>query len=117
ERRDQSALTRDLLQTNILDDADEDSQPPALPEFSSLDNVLNDEAPSALFEPPASDGDTPAVPDVDSDAVRQFLATSTDEFEQVFDSMLSDLPGEGASTPEPPAPTSEFDELVQSMRG
>src|SRR5690606_12816124 len=42
ERRDQSALTRDLLQTNILDDADEDSQPPALPEFSSLDNVLND---------------------------------------------------------------------------
>ncbi|MBZ0299538.1 MAG: response regulator, partial [Anaerolineae bacterium] len=125
----------DLPQTRILPGVEEDdlppvppstrilpghtdrpAAPPRLPEFSSLDDILADEAPSSLFEPPVRDGDTPAVPSVDSDAVRQFLATSSDQGDRTFDSMLSEIsPDESADGP-PQLPGGDFQDLVNSMR-
>ncbi|MAS32992.1 MAG: hypothetical protein CL610_03220 [Anaerolineaceae bacterium] len=120
--------TRDLsghvpdepAQTRILDEDDESgfAPPPYLPEFSSLDDVLADEAPSTLFEPPPRDGDTPAVPNVDSDAIRQFLATSPEAGERLFDRMLGQIEPETGDKPALPegSSASDFDSLVNSMR-
>ncbi len=107
---------RTPAKTKILDDDYEFSPPPSLPEFSSLGNVLTDEAPSSLFEPPVRDGDTPAVPDVDSDAVRQFLATSSGSGDRSFDQMLGDIDAEDAASGPPRLPGGDFRELVDSMR-
>lgn len=107
---------RTPAKTKILDDDDEFSPPPSLPEFSSLDDVLADEAPSALFEPPVKDGDTPAVPDVDSDAIRQFLATSSQSSERTFDWMLGDVQADEEPGALPQLPGGDFNDLVNSMR-
>lgn len=91
--------------------------PPTLPEFSSLDSILVDEAPSEIYEPPVGDEDTPNVPTSDSQAVRQFLATR-DDVKDDFDSVLGDIDPEEESA-RPGLPRSEmtsFDELVNSMR-
>lgn len=112
-----SAQTRTLddelppAQTRALDD-DIPGPPPGLPEFSPLDDVLK----SFDFEPLAGEEDTPAVPERDSDAVRQYLATSPDAAPHTFDEIL------GAIEPDQPAPPksgrqADFEELVASMRG
>lgn len=90
------------------------TRPPNLPEFSSLDEVLSDEAPSEMFdvEPPVGDGDTPSVPVVDSDAVRQFLATKPPTGDDTFGAMLGTI--DPNKDPRPRGNT--FDDLVNSMR-
>lgn len=113
--------------TRVLDDSgfDEDE---ALPwersgrsrvpdDFSTLDSILMNEAAGELFEPPVRDEDTPAVPTVDSDAVRQFLATRSGDEDDTFGRVL------GAIDPEselPPGAASRsagsFADLVNSMR-
>ena len=103
------------IPTRVLEDEGEAPSPPTLPEFSSLDNVLSDEAPSALFEPPVRDDDTPAVPETGSDAVRQYLATTSDPEDSVFDDMLSAIPAD-EDAPDQPGNGSDFDNLVNSMR-
>jgi CheY-like chemotaxis protein len=119
---------KEPAQTRILDDEPENrpptrildaelNRPPTLPGFSSLNDVLSDEAPSSLFEPPVKDGDTPSVPSVDSDAVRQFLATSRTT--GLFDRMLTEIKPEDAELPppQPQLPGGDFENLVNSMRG
>jgi CheY-like chemotaxis protein/REP element-mobilizing transposase RayT len=117
---DDASLPPGPLDTRILNEADEQpAQPPSLPEFSSLDNILSNEAPASLFEPPPREGDTPSVPDLDSDAVRQYLATSTDEHDRVFDEMLSSIDRaepDDESSPRLPSGDKGFEDLVNSMR-
>jgi CheY-like chemotaxis protein len=109
-------------QTRILDDDSGDEPtplPPSLPEFSSLGHILTDEAPSSLFEPAIRDEDTPAVPDVDSDAVRQYLATRSDTDDRLFDQMLGEIEAdEGDTSDAEPRqlPGAHFRDLVDSMR-
>ena len=106
----------DDIATRVLDNEKVDAPSPStLPEFSSLDHVLTDEAPSALFEPPVRDDDTPAVPEAESDAVRQYLATTSDPEDSFFDDMLSAIPS-ADSAPEQSPESSDFDNLVNSMR-
>ncbi len=114
EPADTRMLPEGAPDTRILDD--QQSPPPTLPEFSSLGNVLNDEAPSSLYEPPVKDDDTPSVPDVDSDAVRQYLATSDKPSD--FESMLGEIAPDDQSEelPQLPAASREFDDLVNSMK-
>jgi DNA-binding NarL/FixJ family response regulator len=122
---DENQLPADSPQTRVLDPkspprkikplAQTPAPPPAdLPEFSSLDDVLQSEAQSQLFdlEPPIGDDDTPPVPVVDSDAVRQFLATKPRAGDDTFGNLLGTIdPNKSASTP-----SSSFDDLVNSMR-
>lgn len=106
-----------LPETRILedDDAGETAPPPRLPEFTSLDDILAREAPSTLFEPPLEEGDTPPVsPMADSDAVRQFRATTRDTGE--FDRMLGEIAPEDQPDDEAELSRSDFEELVNSMR-
>jgi CheY-like chemotaxis protein/REP element-mobilizing transposase RayT len=90
-------------------------RPGMVPEISNLDSVLANLADASLFEPPTKEGDTPAVPTKDSDALRQFLATAGDFGREAnFDDVLEAIePGqvdkEGERKP------SDFDNLVQSM--
>jgi putative transposase len=109
-------------QTHIFDEPEPGGETPqfrrpgSVPEISNLDSVLANLADSSLFEPPTKEGDTPAVPTKDSDALRQFLATAGDFARDAnFDDVLEAIdPGqvgdEGARKP------SDFDNLVQSMR-
>ncbi len=93
------------------------ARPPTLPEFSSLDSVLVDEAPSEIFEPPVRDGDTPSVPEVSSGAVRQFIATrgsGADDFDSVLDDLDEQAVREQAASR---VQSNSFTELVNSMRG
>lgn len=123
-------VNRNQVETRILDDEPDDAppsrvldaelnRPPTLPGFSSLNEVLTDEAPSSLFEPPVKDGDTPPVPSVDSDAVRQFLATSKTSTDRLFDRMLTEIKPEDQELPpsQPQLPGGDFENLVNSMRG
>lgn len=88
--------------------------PPSVPEFSSLDDVLSEEAPFDL-EPPAGEGDTPSVPVVDSDAVRQFLATKPPASDATFGNLLGTI--DPSKEADKPAKPNTFDDLVNSMRG
>ncbi len=87
--------------------------PPAPPEFSSLDRVLQS---FGMEEPPPDEMDTPAVPTKDSDALRQFIATNSGQFDaESFDDVL------GAIEPditEPPKKQRQvdFEGLVKSMQ-
>lgn len=86
--------------------------PPMPPEFTPLDQVLQ----SFGFEPAADDEDTPSVPQQDSDAIRQFLATSgqggaAERFDNVLESMD---PEEYAESK--PKRQSDFEGLVRSMQ-
>ncbi|NWG15352.1 MAG: transposase [Chloroflexi bacterium] len=115
-----SAQTRTLdddfhpAQTRTLDD-DMPAPPSDLPEFSPLDNVLK----SFDFEPLAGEEDTPTVPERDSEAVRQYLATSPDAAPDSFNEVLGAI--EPAQPRQPAEPKSgrraDFEELVASMRG
>ena len=111
---DTRVLSEPPPDTRILND--EQAEPPSLPEFSTLGNVLDDEAPTSLYqEPPVKRDDTPSVPDVDSDAVRQYLATS--DVPSDFESMLGEIsPEDDQSLPQLPAASREFDDLVNSMK-
>ena len=108
--------------TRLLDD-DGDDEDEALPwerpapiDFSSLGSILLDEAPDE-YEPPAGAEDTPAVPTIDSDAVRQFLATSSEGEDDTFGSVLDAISPEAAQQPgRAPRMTDSFDDLVNSMR-
>ncbi len=88
------------------------SQPTAPPEISSLDAVLQ----SFGFEPPVEQEDTPAVPMQDSDAVRQFLATSNhSEGSDVFDDILESIDPDSPESAK--KQTDEFRGLVRSLQG
>jgi DNA-binding NarL/FixJ family response regulator/REP element-mobilizing transposase RayT len=84
--------------------------PPDLPEFSSLDNVLK----SFGFDPPPDVEDTPSVPEADSDAVRQYLATSPGAGDSTFDSILSEIKAEDAQQSRSRR-DDEFEGLVKSL--
>jgi DNA-binding NarL/FixJ family response regulator/REP element-mobilizing transposase RayT len=84
--------------------------PPDLPEFSSLDNVLK----SFGFDPPPDVEDTPSVPEADSDALRQYLATSPETGDSTFDSILSEIKAEDAQ-PSRSRRDDEFEGLVKSL--
>ncbi|MGQ9890012.1 MAG: response regulator [Aggregatilineales bacterium] len=113
-------------ETRVLDDVDDDSLFPwerSVPDkggqlpFSSLDSILMDEAPSEMFEPAVGDEDTPSVPAVDSEAVRQFLATyhptdKSDTFGDVLEAIDPAVPAAEGGTYAP----GSFDDLVNSMR-
>lgn len=98
-------------QTRVLEDS-QPEPPVELPEFSTLDKVLK----SFDFEPMADEQDTPQVPEeYDPSAGRP--DTVPEEELQTFDEMLS---AENANQPPVPSKTrrrSDFDDLVESMRG
>ena len=113
--------SRPVDRTRILDEVGDEFDeffgtpaPSSLPEFSSLDDVLTSEAPSEMFEPERQEGDTPAVPDFDSDAMRQFLATRPDRGDETFDAVLGSIDPTEADAAEA---RSDFQNLVDSMRG
>lgn len=87
-------------------------RPPAPPEFTPLDQVLQ----SFGFEPTPEDEDTPSVPQQDSDAIRQYLATKGSmEAVERFDNVLESL--DPAEQPESkPKRQSDFEGLVRSMQ-
>ncbi len=91
----------------------ETTAPPAPPEFSSLDRVLQS---FGMEEPPADDMDTPAVPTKDSDALRQFIATNTGEFDAgSFDDVLGAIEPDITDTPKKQRQV-DFEGLVKSMQ-
>jgi DNA-binding NarL/FixJ family response regulator len=98
--------------TRDLDD-DAVEATPAPSEVSSLESVLL----SFGFDPPVSEEDTPSVPTKDSDALRQFLATTSrhdepgDRFDDVLEAIDPENIDDAAS-----ARNSTFEGLVQSMR-
>ncbi|HEX2905723.1 MAG TPA: response regulator, partial [Phototrophicaceae bacterium] len=101
---------RPVAQTRKLDDV---PPPPVdLPEFSTLDRVLK----SFDFEPLAGEEDTPPVPQRDSGAVRQYLATASDAEPQTFDEVLGAIEAQPPTTGKPERHT-DFDDLVASLRG
>lgn len=86
--------------------------PPAPPEFSSLDRVLQ----SFGFEPPEEEMDTPSVPTKDSDALRQFLATTgSTEDAETFDDVLGSIEPSDLDQPKQQRQV-DFEGLVKSMR-
>ncbi|MBI5670466.1 MAG: transposase [Chloroflexi bacterium] len=102
--------TKQPVRTRHLEAAE--PEPPAeLPEFSSLDSVLQ----SFDFEPMTDEEDTRSVPERDSDAVRQYLATTPDAEPYTFDEILGAI--EPEEEPQGPRQRSDFEELVESMRG
>ncbi len=91
----------------------EATAPTAPPEFSSLDRVLQS---FHMEEPPADDMDTPAVPTKDSDALRQFIATNTGEFDaESFDDVLGAIEPDITDTPKKQRQV-DFEGLVKSMQ-
>jgi DNA-binding NarL/FixJ family response regulator/REP element-mobilizing transposase RayT len=67
------------------------------------------------FEPPIGEGDTPSVPSANSDALRQFLATSSSSIGgEDFDNVLGEI---DPADLEKPLRHSNFDNLVNSLRG
>ena len=118
-REEDTPQTRDLgkqqaafdpFGTRPLGDA---TAPPTPPEFSSLDQVLQS---FGMEEPPADDMDTPAVPTKDSDALRQFIATNTGEFDvESFDDVLGAIEPDLTDTPKKQRQV-DFEGLVKSMQ-
>ncbi len=107
--------TAESKKTQLFDDNVSDPDwSPSVPEFSTLDSILSNVAPSEMFEPKVSDEDTPSVPSVDSSAVRQFLATKAPASDDVFGTVLGNIPEESAAA-KPKSDT--FEDLVKSMRG
>ncbi len=91
----------------------EAASPPAPPEFSSLDRVLQS---FGMDEPPADDMDTPAVPTKDSDALRQFIATNSGDFDaESFDDVLGAIEPDISDTPKKQRQV-DFEGLVKSMQ-
>lgn len=107
---------RRSAQTRIFDDADADEPeiPLDLPEFSPLASVLQ----GFDFGVEADDQDTPAVPLGDSEAMRQYLATSDRSLAGAdFDDILSAIDPEDAARDDKPASGRvDFENLVASMR-
>ncbi len=102
--------TRQPVRTRALS---EPEPPPDVPEFSTLDSVLK----SFDFEPLATEEDTPSVPERDSDAVRQYLATTPDAEPNAFDEILGAIEAEPPDSQSRPPRRTDFDNLVESMRG
>ncbi len=104
-------------QTRIFDEEDfeEPALPPNLPEFSPLASVLQ----SFDFDAEIDDQDTPAVPLDDSEAMRQYLATTDRSLTgSGFDDILSAIDPEDAVREEKPrSDRADFEDLVASMRG
>jgi REP element-mobilizing transposase RayT/CheY-like chemotaxis protein len=92
---------------------------PKQPDTSKLDDLLQSFQYETYeeFEPPTGEGDTPSVPAIDSDAVRQYLATSSDPLNEGFDSILGEIHQLDPGDIEPAKATSEFDKLVRSLSG
>ncbi|MFN8561827.1 MAG: hypothetical protein U0703_09460 [Anaerolineae bacterium] len=84
------------------------SQSDLLPEYSSLDDVLS-QAGTNIFEQPAAEGDTPANFPEELD----WMEESSSKRESSFDDVLNSLPPDA---PNPSAPSSPFNDLVNSMR-
>jgi DNA-binding response OmpR family regulator/REP element-mobilizing transposase RayT len=104
-------------ETNRLPAREEDSAthplpPSAPPGFTPLDQVLQ----SFGFEAVTDDQDTPNVPPQDSDALRQFLATSGQtDIPERFDNVLESIEPE-AYPENKPKRQSDFEGLVRSMQ-
>jgi DNA-binding NarL/FixJ family response regulator len=111
--------TAENKQTRIFDEEESELDlSPSVPVFSTLDSILANVAPSEMFEPKTSDEDTPAVPSVDSGAVRQFLATKSPASDDVFGSVLGEIPAESVSGDLSTKSRGDtFEDLVKSMRG
>lgn len=115
-RKRAQAKTRDLSgepppsepgKTQNLPDA-----PPSPPEFASLENVLK----SFGFEPPPGEHDTPAVPMQNSDALRQFLATTGDVGDaERFDGVLGAINPDDYEVLPRRLRDAEFTGLVRSL--
>lgn len=115
---DDPVQTRDLgrqdpFGTRPLDADSATFVPSTPPEISSLDQVLQS---FALEEPLADEMDTPAVPTKDSDALRQFIATSSSHEEAgSFDDVLGAIEPELTEKPKRPRQV-DFEGLVKSMQ-
>ena len=115
---DDTPQTRDLGKQQAFDPfgtrpLGEAAPPPAPPEFSSLDLVLQS---FGMDEPPADDMDTPAVPTKDSDALRQFIATNSGDFDAgSFDDVLGAIEADVNDTPKKQRQV-DFEGLVKSMQ-
>jgi len=91
----------------------DNTAPPAPPEFSSLDQVLQS---FGMVEPPQDEMDTPAVPTKDSDALRQFIATNSGQFDaESFDDVLGAIEPDIEDTPKKQRQV-DFEGLVKSMQ-
>lgn len=89
------------------------NMPPAPPEVSSLDRVLQS---FGLDEPPPDDMDTPSVPTKDSDALRQFIATNNSGLDAgSFDDVLGAIEPHDTQTPKKQRQV-DFEGLVKSMQ-
>ncbi len=87
--------------------------PPAPPEFSSLDRVLQS---FGMAEPPPDEMDTPSVPTKDSDALRQFIATNSGQFDaESFDDVLGAIEPDNPEVPKKQRQV-DFEGLVKSMQ-
>ncbi len=99
--------------TRQLDNAGSSAAPPTPPEFSSLDLVLQS---FAMEEPVVDDMDTPAVPTKDSDALRQFMATSNNKDDaETFDDVLGAIEPNSTEAPKQQRQV-DFEGLVKSMQ-
>ena len=106
DRSNDPGRTRELGDTNA---AAISATPP---EFSSLDQVLQ----SFGFDPPSDDLDTPSVPAKDSDALRQFLATTGSSADaETFDDVLDSIDPTSFEAPKQQRQV-DFEGLVKSMR-
>ncbi|MEP6986227.1 MAG: transposase, partial [Chloroflexota bacterium] len=87
--------------------------PPTPPEFSSLDLVLQS---FGMVEPEPDEMDTPSVPTKDSDALRQFIATNSGDFDaESFDDVLGAIEPDNPEAPKKQRQV-DFEGLVKSMQ-
>lgn len=104
---------QDPFGTRQLDNGGTAPLPPTPPEISSLDQVLQS---FAMDEPLADDMDTPSVPTKDSDALRQFMATSNShEDAGSFDDVLGAIEPDTTEKPKQQRQV-DFEGLVKSMQ-
>ncbi|MEZ4671507.1 MAG: transposase [Anaerolineae bacterium] len=104
--------TRELDPGSTRDLGRGNEEPSSPPEFSSLDSVLQ----SFGFEPPPDEQDTPAVPTKDSDALRQFLATTGNtDTANSFDDVLGSIDPSNFDIPKQQRQV-DFEGLVKSMK-
>ena len=107
--------------TRVLDEEQEPEPTRRLPDTGTLEKLLSgnvwEGAGTGVAEPPVQHDDTPTVPPHDLEAVRQFLATHSDEadaseFGDVLDAVAQTSPEDYERSPDDRA----FHDLVESLR-